>query len=736
MAADESSINDLTAAKLAVECQSNKGTGKTTCLSNVVEFIRQSDYDIIALQESKNWQEIYALVKDKGYLYINFMMRHPFGAMVDITLFYKPPFTVKGGYFANIVDGDARPYQFLWMNNGVQDFYFINIHNGHLISKTTLEQIIQSNTTFVPLRENVDVHFLDDKWTVDEAPVTPVMQPKNTELPLVIAGDFNDHGKYNYWKGLTVNSKELVSEKPPPTCCTPVKNKYVWLGAPSILYNPRLRNEILGIDLDFIFDITTFSSTACVGANSKENLDYDLCATTKSLKERCFSDRYRTHNALSGPLEGGFITNMGDVASKLMEEQEVGFESKLPYQRYNEILTVFFPWEIFGIEVGGHDMAVSLEFQAKVNENRAILLREYDSIDLVALNASVNDPRTISVYGETTPGEYLLIKYLKLLKCNGNYTDELGILEKIKHHLSYPVELFEYGRKSQTELFSLFKVNENRTTNFEVFTQNGSTFENGKLVVTKVLPHDNFNSTLNLSESTETTATEEKDYLEDQPLMGRCLLIDTQHQSPTFGKVQIDEFITEMFVGRIKRDWALNGWLNLVVNPATVIMKGANVIFAAQIFDRDFMKNKKIRTPTTYDEYFQSLEIGLRTREFDNDIKLGDYILASDDFEQVTTKIPALYEQFRDSNETPTSDHIPVEAIVEFKGALPAPPAPLLRANSNPLPRRPLLRRSISSPAAGGSRKNKKTRKTNKKIRKTRKQRKTKQRKTKYIDIV
>jgi len=147
-----------------------------------------------------------------------------------------------------------------------------------------------------------------------------------------------------------------------------------------------------------------------------------------------------------------------------------------------------------------------------------------------------------------------------------------------------------------------------------------------------------------------------------------------------------------MFVGRIKRDWALNGWLNLVVNPATVIMKGANVIF-----DRDFMKNKKIRTPTTYDEYFQSLEIGLRTREFDNDIKLGDYILASDDFEQVTTKIPALYEQFRDSNETPTSDHIPVEAIVEFKGALPAPPE---------------FKRAAS---AGGTRKNK-NKKTKKKM--------------------
>ena len=60
------------------------------------------------------------------------------------------------------------------------------------------------------------------------------------------------------------------------------------------------------------------------------------------------------------------------------------------------------------------------------------------------------------------------------------------------------------------------------------------------------------------------------------------------------------------------------------------------------------------------------MNIGLRTRDFNNDIKLGDYILASDEFSKVTTIIPELYQNYIDSTENPTSDHIPVEAVVEF----------------------------------------------------------------------
>ena len=43
MAADESSKDDLTAAKLAVVCQANKVAGKPTCLFNVVDFIQKSN---------------------------------------------------------------------------------------------------------------------------------------------------------------------------------------------------------------------------------------------------------------------------------------------------------------------------------------------------------------------------------------------------------------------------------------------------------------------------------------------------------------------------------------------------------------------------------------------------------------------------------------------------------------------------------------------------------------------
>ena len=678
MAADESSKDDLTAAKLAVVCQANKVAGKPTCLFNVVDFIQKSDYDLIALQESKNWEEIYENIKDREYLFANYSMRHPWGAIVDITVFYKKQFTIEGGYFGDIVHGDARPYQFLLMNDGTKRFYFINIHNGHLISKTRLEEIINSNNLYIPLVPNVDVKFIDDEWIVNGNHITPTQIPKEN-LPLIIAGDFNDHGKYNYWQDLTINTKKLSSVKPPPTtCCTPVKNKYVWLGAPSMLYDPLKRKEILGVDLDFIFDITTFSSTACVGANGRDNFDYDLCHTIGKLKERCFNDRYRSHNALSGPLER-FLTTFDEVDAKIRDEQMAGVAQGYPYQRYNEIIAIYFPWEIFGIEVGGHDISVSKEFQAKVNENRRLLLEEYASIDINKIIRMINDPNRTSVYTDTTSGEYLLIKYFKILKCNNKFKEELvePIIKRIIENLSYPIELYEYGRKSTSDTFSLFKVNDYRKTPFEVFTQAGSMYINGVLPVNQINKYDAFKSTNNMSSedpnsasgsSTSSASEDSQDYL-THPLIVRCLLIDTQSKDSKYGTVQIDEFITEIFKGRIPRHFAPNGWLNLVINPATVILQGTNVILSSQIFDRDFLKNKLIRPPTTYNEYFDSLNIGLRTRDFNNDIKLGDYILASDDFSKVTTIIPELYKNYIDSTVNPTSDHIPVEAVVEFNTA-------------------------------------------------------------------
>lgn len=680
MAADESSKDDLTAAKLAVVCQANKVVGKSTCLFNVVNFIQKSDYDLIALQESKNWEEIYENIKDNEYLFANYSLRHPWGAIVDITVFYKKKFTIEGGYFGNIVDDDARPYQFLLMNDGTKKFYFINIHNGHLISKPRLEETINNNNLYVPLVANVDVKFIDDQWMVNGNDIIPTQNPKEN-LPIIIAGDFNDHGKYNYWQDLTINTKNLSSTKPPPlTCCTPVKNKYVWLGAPSILYDPLKRKEILGVDLDFIFDITTFSSTPCVGANYEDNFDYDLCHTTRTLKDRCFSDRYRSHNALSGPLVR-FLTTFDEVEDKIRAEQKAGVTQGYPYQRYNEIVAIYFPWEIFGIEVGGHDIRVSKEFQAKVNENRRLLLEEYSSIDINKIIRMINDTNQISIYTDNTSGEYLLIKYFKILKCNNKFKEESvepikeesvePIIKRIIENLSYPIELYEYGRRPTSETFSLFKVNEYRKTHFEVFTQSGSENIKGVLHVFKIDKYNNFESTNNMiseDSTTESASQDFEDYL-TRPLVARCLLIDTQSKDSKYGTVQIDETITEMFKGRIPRDYAVNGWLNLVISPATVILQGTNVILSSQIFDRDFLKNKLIRPPTTYNEYFDYLNIGLRTGDFNNDIKLGDYILASDEFSKVTTIIPELYQNYIDSTENPTSDHKPVEAVVEFNTA-------------------------------------------------------------------
>ena len=75
-----------------------------------------------------------------------------------------------------------------------------------------------------------------------------------------------------------------------------------------------------------------------------------------------------------------------------------GVAQGYPYQRYNEIIAIYFPWEIFGIEVGGHDISVSKEFQAKVNENRRLLLEEFSTIDINKIIRMINDSNRISIY--------------------------------------------------------------------------------------------------------------------------------------------------------------------------------------------------------------------------------------------------------------------------------------------------------------------------------------------------
>jgi hypothetical protein len=673
MASDESSKKDATAAKLAVYCQEMKDeTGKNVCLDNVALFLKQKSYDIISLQESKNWKVIYKYIKNR-YSYINFSIMHPSSkTMVDITTFYNKKFIIKGAYIGNLDKHDARPYLFVLFEHipSNQQFYHVNLHNGHMSSSARIAKDFNSNSDFIKINngKNVDIIQIDDKFTLNNRPISFTSENK-LDIPIIMGGDFNDHGKYYYWQtGVRINKKVLSCKMEPPlTCCTPVKNPYIWLGAPSIIYDVNLRKQTLGVDLDFIFDVTTFMSTNCVSANNSGNKDLNFCSTIDSLTEVCNDDKYRTHEAKSLK-QPHFVTDFNTVKKRIMKEQ-LAFEkdkSEEPYQRYNEILSYYFPWEIFGVEVGGRKNDAK-SFYDKIIVERKKLSEYFETINHKKILELTNDLQyeISNPWFDSNNADYLLVKYLKLYVCKkGMITEDfmLKVITDIMAELNKPVKYYEYGRKSEQETFTLFeRKTPTRSTKFEVFTQTADTN-----FLTHVRKYNNFESTLNLSKN-ENSSFDYNDFCNKNecPLIIRSLLVETQNNEQ-YGEITIDNFVSEMFEGRTNRDWAPRGILNIVVNPATVILPKTNVVLCSQLFDRDFGKNTTITTPTTYSKYYESTNVGKRTNSYNNDIKFGDYFITSKDVTIIEENtIPAEIISYA---KYPTSDHLPVEITFQLNG--------------------------------------------------------------------
>ena len=629
--------------------------------------------------------------------YINFLIKNSNGNNVEITTFYKNNlFKILRVYIGNLNNNDdARPYQILQFNyiKGNITFYFINLHNGHLISKEKIEEIINNNNIFLDLNskiyyKNINIKYKNNEYTIfnnnKKILNLSINEEKNKkEYPIIIAGDFNDHGKYFYWKkGLNIiKNVNIPSKKTPPlTCCTPTINNYIWLGAPSLIYNPNIRNKILNIDINFIFDITTFNSSACIRDNSKNNKDFNLYKTYKGLNTFCNNNKYRSHNCLSGKLKK-FINNIIDAKEKILYEQKIlnKYFREENYQRYNEILTYFFPWEVIGIEIGGQKKEVCIELHKNIMEKRYNFIENYnilinnDEQILKLINLINNKNYELSSIISIDNYEYILIKFLKFYCSNKKkYNIKIKyfktILSRIIAELKNPINYYEYGRYNKNSFFNLYKIKNKvplRNTNFELFEQNAD--ENFLTKITKCKL--SFKSTLNYNKNLINNY-DNKDYIKFNkknifPYVLRCLIIDTNN----LGKINLDNAINEFFNGRIKIN---NDNINIVVNPSTIILPNSNVILTSQIFDRDFNKNLIIKNINSYKKYFNSLNIGLRDKKYNNDIKFGDYFLISNDFEFTKdNSIPINFNRIAiDENNNavnPTSDHLPVEVKIKLK---------------------------------------------------------------------
>ncbi len=229
---------DRTSKPLPEKCRSklityDEGLSVTQCLMNVVKTIDDSaiskPYDFVALQEASNWNIIFSksteLQRMGGYV-------HHLGDLEDMATFYdKQKYTLLAVKVGNLVPGNGRPYQILFLQNKLDNNYyiFINLHNGHRISKENLESLLSANLGLgiKPTSEQKTFEKLNLEKEVDISDII-----KEKVFKVIVAGDFNDHGHHNYWrefrpfsKTTFVNLKELEVKTtviPPNTCCAPI----------------------------------------------------------------------------------------------------------------------------------------------------------------------------------------------------------------------------------------------------------------------------------------------------------------------------------------------------------------------------------------------------------------------------------------------------------------------------------------------------------------------------------
>ena len=683
MESSKKSLNDRTAFKLAKGCYKEKKTKKKNiCLDNVVDFLLKKNWDIICLQEATNWFIIYNKLKKykKNLKYCVFTIKQ-----VDICVFYNnTKMKIKAITGGNLRKSDIRPYQVIYFSqlDDKKQFILINLHNGHLIDAKTIEMSIDSNNFgFININNLKNMVLTDNIANVkltssflingkhEQSKSLCDIRKYNDNKPLIMIGDYNDHGKYNYWKtGINVFDSKVSSKnkKPPNTCCTPVSNPYLWLGAPSIINNPNLRKKIMGVDpTNMLFDITTFSSTACIREH-ENNLPGDLCKTYNSLKKHCNNTKYRSHESFSKKLKK-FITKPTKIKNKILDEYiaRKEYDGKNPYIRYNELLIYFYPWEVIGIEVGGRNSTISEELNNLIVTNREKYRKDYlkllDKDNWRSLLNEINNNNTTT---DLNYSEYSLWKFFKEYRCITNNIVSFDIFQqivnKIINQLENKINYYEYGRITKKDNFSLFQIKlynnkPYRITNFELFKQTADSN-----MLTHITNDRDLNTENKLPVNIKNINTESEFNFErfnksnKYPLALRCLIIDktTNNQD-----IDIKDQVSQIFNGKL-----FNNKIDIIANPSTIITPNTNVILTSQIYDRRYLGNKLIKHGNSYKSYGNSTVIPLRNNKFNNDVMIGDYILINNKVKyEINNSIPKHFNYNK-----LTSDHLPIESTIVF----------------------------------------------------------------------
>lgn len=271
----------------------NKGISVTQCLMNVVETIDKSvisqSYDFIALQEASNWNII--LSKSNELQRMGGSVHH-LADLEDIATFYdKQKYTLLAVKNGNLVPKNGRPYQILFLQNNKDKSYyiFINLHNGHNISKEDLEKKLSTNLHIGNIPDASGKLNKEDD-------LSNIINGK--DFKVILAGDTNDNGKYNYWNELCpfsktnfVNLKDLVVKspiEPPKTCCAPINLPIYNEKKEKIIKYNKVKPIRTSISDDTMFgDYILFSQNLSVSINNRilEGFNYraDLFPTSDHL---------------------------------------------------------------------------------------------------------------------------------------------------------------------------------------------------------------------------------------------------------------------------------------------------------------------------------------------------------------------------------------------------------------------------------------------------------------------
>jgi hypothetical protein len=284
------------------------------------------------------------------------------------------------------------------------------------------------------------------------------------------------------------------------------RRQITWLGKPSMVFNYKNRNRIKqylnnNTVINLFFWITSFNSSRCIYNFSKEQDSY--CDKYKDLKKYCNTHEYQAHDTFlsykerkegsQGTRSGDnkFLTNFSDVIVRIREEDKAideyntthNDEGKSPvYQRYNEVFTYFFPWDISGIEIG---LTSTRELNTLLTQLQASRMNTIEDIRkmiaheklistlnvLISLILTSRIEATHAFVIEYLEGNYtffLIAKLLLLSICDieegisilkeDSKENILLLLQELIKILSDPLILYEYKKQDSTNKFIMTEV--------------------------------------------------------------------------------------------------------------------------------------------------------------------------------------------------------------------------------------------------------------------------------------